>query len=142
MFLVRRAREVMDTDFVLASASTSFDTFLREPGHRGRLRHVVVSEGERIVGVLRVNTALRRGSEALQPSASLREVATRSFTIVRDSDVIVDVMHRLWSRQASMALVVQTLGKPRARDVVGVLTKEHVADSVAHSTRVYPMGAD
>jgi CIC family chloride channel protein len=142
MFLVRRAREVMDTDFVLASAATNFDVFLREPHHRGRLRHVVVSDGDRIVGVLRVNTALRHATVAAQSSARLGDVATRNFTIVRESDVIVDVIHRMWRRQVSMALVVQGLGKPRAPEVLGVITKEHVADSVAHSTSVYPIGAD
>jgi chloride channel protein, CIC family len=141
MFLVRRAREVMDTDFVLAPASTSFDAFLRHPGHQGRLRHVVVSDGDRIVGVLRVNTALRHASAAAQSTVSLRDIATRNFTVVGEGDVVVDVIHRMWRRQASMALVVRGVGKPHAHDIVGVITKEHVADSVAHSTKVYPIGA-
>jgi CIC family chloride channel protein len=142
LFLVRRAREVMETDFVLASESTSFEAFLHEPGHEGRLRHVVVADGGRIVGVLRVNTALRRASEAAQSSVALRDVATRNFTIVRGDDVIVDVIDRMWRKQATMALVVHKLGTPRACDVIGVITKEHVADSVAHSTHVYPIGGD
>lgn len=142
MFLVRRAREVMETDFMLAPASTSFDAFLRQPGHQGRLRHVVVNDGDRIVGVLRVNTALRHASEAAQSTVCLRDIATRNFTVVREDDVVVDVIHRMWRRQASMALVVRGFGKPHTHDVVGVITKEHVADSVAHSTKVYPIGAD
>ncbi len=142
MFLVRRARDVMEKDFVLASAGTAFDAFLREPQHGGRLRHVVVSDNDHIVGVLRVNTALRHATAASQSSARLRDIATRNFTIVRESDVIVDVIQRMWRRDASMALVVRSVGKPRASDVVGVITKEHVADSVAHSTNVYPIGAD
>ena len=142
MFLIRRAREAMDTDFVLASALTSFDAFLREPGHQGRLRHVVVRDGERIVGVLRVNTALRNASAAAQSSVRLGDVAAHNFAIVREDDVIIDVIHRLWRKHASMALVVQGTGEPRAHNVIGVITKEHVADSVAHSTSVYPIGAD
>jgi chloride channel protein, CIC family len=142
LFLIRRAREVMDTDFVLASASTTFDAFLREPGHQGRLRHVVVRDGERIVGVLRVNTALRQASAAAHTSAHLRDLATHNFTVVREDDVIIDVIHRMWRKQASMALVVQGIGKPHVRDVIGVISKEHVADSVALSTNVYPIGAD
>ena len=34
MFLVRRAREVMDTDFAVLPAETSFAAFLRAPDHR------------------------------------------------------------------------------------------------------------
>lgn len=142
MFLVRRASDVMDTDFVLAPASSTFDAFLRRPGHLGRLRHVVVTEGDRILGVLRVNTALRHTSELVQSTVTLREIATRRFTIVRERDVVVNVIHRIWRRQATMALVIRGDVKPSAHAVVGVITKEHVADSVAHSTNVYPIGAD
>ncbi|MGH7087518.1 MAG: chloride channel protein, partial [Stellaceae bacterium] len=37
MFLVRPAREVMDTDVVVAPGSTPFDDFLARPDHRGRI---------------------------------------------------------------------------------------------------------
>jgi CIC family chloride channel protein len=143
MFLVRRAREVMEKDFVLASASTSFESFLREPAHQGRIRHVVVRDGDHIVGVLRVNTALRQATEAARSgSVRLSDLASHHFTVVRENDVIVDVIHRMWRKQATMALVVRSPGKPHAADIAGVITKEHVADSVASSTSVYPAGAD
>jgi chloride channel protein, CIC family len=142
MFLVRRARDVMDTEFVLAPASMSFDMFLHLPEHQGRLRHVVVRDGKRIVGVLRVNTALRHAWHAAQSTVSLRDVATRNFTIVREYDVVVDVIQRMWRRQVMMALVVRATGSAHAHDVLGVITKEHVADSVVQSTKIYPIGAD
>ena len=143
LFLVRRAREVMETDFVLAAATMSFDLFLHDPGHQGRLRHVVVRDGERIVGVLRVNTSLRRATEAGRSgSAQLSELASPNFTVVHEDDGTLDVIHRMWRQHASMALVVRGRGEPQARDVIGVITKEHVADSVALGTNVYPSGAD
>jgi len=37
-----------------------------------------------------------------------------------------------------MAIVVRGRGIPRGDDVVGVITKEHVADSVASSMKIYP----
>ena len=72
MFLVRRAKEVMDTDVVLAPAEMSFDAFLSQPDHDGRMRHIVVTEGNRILGVLRVNTALRHASEGADPASLAR----------------------------------------------------------------------
>jgi len=36
-----------------------------------------------------------------------------------------------------MIVVVRGGGVPRAADVVGVITKEHIADSVAESVRPY-----
>jgi len=42
-------------------------------------------------------------------------------------------------KNAIMAVVVRpSRGLPRASDVAGVITREHVANSVAESIRIYP----
>jgi chloride channel protein, CIC family len=138
MFLVRRAKEVMDTDVLILPADTSFDAFLRLEEHHGRMRHVLVTRGERVVGAVRVNTALRRGLESVDTGITLGDVAPRNFTIVRENDIIYDVIDRMWRRKAVMAVVVRGKRAPRPGDVLGVITKEHVADSVASSIKVYP----
>ncbi len=138
MFLVQRAKEVMDRDIVVAPADMRFDEFLGDPGHAGKMRHLVITRGERILGVLRVNTALRRYPSSGQSEITLGEIASRNFTIVREEDIAFDVIQRLWRRQAVMAVVVRGRGIPRARNIAGVITKEHVADSVAASVKVYP----
>jgi chloride channel protein, CIC family len=138
MFLVRRAKEVMDTEVILAPAEMSFDAFLAQPGHEGRMRHVVVIDGSHILGVLRVNTALRDVSAGSSSTLTMRDIASRNFTIVRENDIVFDVIQRIWRRRAVMALVIQGGGVPRPDDIAGVITKEHIADSVASSVKVYP----
>jgi CIC family chloride channel protein len=39
-----------------------------------------------------------------------------------------------------MTVVVRSDGVPRADDVLGVITKEHIADSVAESIKPYSAG--
>jgi CIC family chloride channel protein len=138
MFLVRRAKEVMDTDILVLPAETSFDAFLRQSEHHGRMRHVLVTRGDRIVGAFRVNTGLRRGLEGVDTGITLGDVAPRNFTLAREDDIVFDVIDRIWRRQAVMAVVVRGSGVPRPADAVGVITKEHVADSVAESIKIYP----
>jgi chloride channel protein, CIC family len=138
MFLVRSARDVMDADIQVLPAQASFDDYLRQPEHAGRLRHVVVTDKGRIYGVIRVNTGLRRGLEGADTGVSLGEVASRNFTVVPEDETAFDVIRRMWRRNAIMAVVVRGRGVPRATDVVGVITKEHVADSVADSIKSYP----
>ncbi len=138
MFLVRRAREVMDPDVVVMPAEASFDDFLRESEQESRLRHVVVTNKGRLYGVIRVNTGLRRGLESARTGVTLGDVATRDFIIVREDEVVFDVIERMWRKHGFMAVVVSGQGVPRAADVVGVITKEHVADSVASSIKIYP----
>ena len=132
MFLVRSAGEVMDPDIEVLPTETSFDDYLRHPEHAGRLRHVVVTANGNIYGVIRVNTGLRRGLEAAHTGVSLGDVASRNFIVVPEEETAFDVIRRMWRRNAIMAVVL------RGGVVAGVITKEHVADSVADSIKAYP----
>jgi CIC family chloride channel protein len=137
MFLVRHAEEVMDRDVMLLPADTDFSAFLRQTPYGG-FRHIVVTKGDRIVGVLRVNTELRRGLESAYSGVLLGDIAQKNFTIARAGDVVFDVVQRMTRRDAPMAIVTKGGGRlPRGKDVVGMISKEHIADSVADSIRPY-----
>jgi chloride channel protein, CIC family len=137
MFLVHQARDVMDRDILLLPTDMSFDAFLRRPDHNGKVRHVVVAQEGRIAGVLRVNTGIRHGLENAYTGVTLDDVASRDFTIAHEEDIMFGVIGRMWHRGAIMVVVVRGNGKPLAADVLGVITKETVADSVALSVRPY-----
>jgi chloride channel protein, CIC family len=141
MFLVRRAKEVMLRDFTVEPAETRLGDFLRRPENQSAMRHVIVARGRRILGVVRINTGLRLGVADAEMSVTLGDVAQKNFTLVRDDDVAFDVISRLWRHNAVMALVVPGAGRPHrphAGDILGVITKEHVADAVAGSIQFYP----
>jgi len=137
MFLVRHAEEVMDRDVMLLPADTDFATFLRQTPYGG-FRHIVVTKRDRIVGALRVNTELRRGLESAYSGVMLGDIAQKNFTIARAGDVVFDVVQRMTRHDAPMAIVTKGGGwLPRGKDVVGMISKEHIADSVADSIRPY-----
>ncbi len=138
MFLVRSAADVMDRNFLLVDENQSFAEFLRMAGGPGGMRHVVVTRGNLIVGVLRVNTSLRQTVSTAGASVPMGALAQRNFTIVRKNAVVFDVIARLWRRRAIMGVVVDGPRRPRRDDVVGVVTKEHIADEVASSVSMYP----
>jgi chloride channel protein, CIC family len=137
MFLVRRAREVVERDVTILPADADFDAFLREHGGERGFRHVVVTRGNHIAGVVRVNTVLRRGVEAAYSGVHLGDVAQRNFTIAREADIMFDVVQRMARRDAAMAVVVKGRGRGRPSEIIGVITKEHIADSVANSIRPF-----
>ena len=138
MFLVRSARDAMEPDFMLVDEATSFDEFLRLSEGATGMRHVVVTRGPLIVGVIRVNTDLRRTVSAAAHDVPMGALARRNFTIVRADAVVFDVIARLSRRRAVMGVVVDGQGRPRADKIIGVITKEHIADEVASSVRMYP----
>lgn len=138
MFLVRHAHEVMDRNVLVLPAESSFDSLLREHETQGRFQHVVVTQKGRLHGVIRVNVGLWRGLEGAHTPMTLGEVASRDYTVVRDDAIAFDVIERMWRKRAFMAIVVKGHGVPHGDDVVGVITKEHVAESVASSMKIYP----
>ncbi|MBE0612889.1 MAG: chloride channel protein [Burkholderiales bacterium] len=138
VFLERRAHELMDSDIAVAPAETDFEEFLLRPEHQSRRLHIVVTHADRIFGVLRINTGLRRGLEHMHSGITLGDVADRKFTIVRANASGITVIRRLARRHAMMAVVVRDRRVPRPGDILGVITKEHVADSVTDSVQIYP----
>lgn len=138
LFLVRSAAEAMERDVLVLDAATPFGVFLSMAKAQGGLRHVVVTRDGAILGALRVNTDLRRAIGAAAADVTLGSLARPRFITVRETDAVFDVIRTMWAQHAVMAIVV---GEPAAADagrVLGVITKEHLADSVARSIRLYP----
>jgi CIC family chloride channel protein len=71
---------------------------------------------------------------------SLGDVADRRFTLAQEDNVMFDVIRRMARRCAAMAVVTKGRGRPRAADVVGVISKEDIADAVADSIKPYGEG--
>ncbi len=137
MFMVHQAADVMIKDILLLPASTDFDAFLRRPDHDGGLKHVVVTEDDRIFGVMRVNTGFRKGLKGAYSGVTLGDVAQKNFVIAHEDDIAFDIIDRMWRTNAAMAVVVKAKAAPLAENVHGIISKEHVADSVAESIRPY-----
>ena len=138
MFLVRHAHEIMDPNILVLPSDANFDTLLPDRQARGRFQHVVVTQQGRLFGVIRVNTDLWRGLASTHTPVTLGQIATREFTVARDEAIAFDVIERMWRKRAFMTIVVKGKGVPHGDDVVGVITKEHVADSVASGMKIYP----
>ncbi|HTT04682.1 MAG TPA: chloride channel protein [Steroidobacteraceae bacterium] len=138
MFLVRSAKDIMDTQVLIVTADESVEKLLSSPNGERHLRHIVVGKDGRIAGVLRINTALRHASAAAQADIRVGEVASRDFIVVGADDIAFDVIEHMWRDNASMAVVVRGPVAPEIPRVLGVITKEHIADAVAASVAVYP----
>jgi CIC family chloride channel protein len=105
-------------------------------GERG-YKHVVVTRGNHIAGVMRVNTGLRHGSEAAYAGVCFGDVAQRNFTLAREADIMFDVVQRMARRDATMAVVTNGDGRWPPLQIVGITTKEHIADSVTESIKPF-----
>jgi CIC family chloride channel protein len=137
MFLIRRAGDVMERNIFVVPAEADLDEFLRTHGSAGGLKHVVVTRGQRIAGVVRINAGLRRGLEAAYSGVTMGDIAQRNFTLARENDIAFDIVQRMGRHDAAMAIVTKAGGKWRPGEIIGVISKEHVADSVVESIRPF-----
>ena len=138
MFLVKRAAEVMDRNLAVLPAETSLDEFLAQEEEAGLTRPVLITREGRIAGLVRVNPGMRRGLAQTETGMTLGDVAGLKYTIVRENTLVFDVIRRIWAKDATMAVVVGGRGAARGEDVLGLIGKEQVADSVAASVQIYP----
>lgn len=136
MFLVRSAGDIMERDVLVLDEATLFSRFLELAAEGGGLRHVVVTRDGTVMGGIRVNTDLRRTLGVAVSEVRLGDLVQPGFTIVRETAVAFDVITTMWNQNASMAIVVSRDGGTER--VIGVVTKEHVADTVARSVQIYP----
>src|SRR5471032_131300 len=137
MFMVRSASSVMETDVLVLDETTLFHDGLTK-SDQPVFRHIVVTREREIVGVLRINTGLRRALSQSIAGITLGALAQTNFIVVGESDVAFHVITRMWKQRAVMAVVVGH-GKGHALPrVLGVIAKEHIADSVASSVKIFP----
>ena len=136
MFLVRGAADIMERDVLVLDQATPFSRFQELSAEGGGLRHVVVTRDGKVIGGIRVNTDLRRTLGVAAGDVPLADLVQPRFTVVRETEVAFDVITTMWNQNAAMAIVVSRDGGTER--VVGVVTKEHVADTVARSVQIYP----
>jgi CIC family chloride channel protein len=137
MFLVQEAGQVMETDALVLDHATPFrEILLRSEGML--FRHAVVTKDDRILGVLRINMGLRRAVSQADSDITVGELAQRNFIVVMQHEIAFRVISRLWKQHAAMAVVVEQDDARIPVRVLGVIAKEHVADSVARSIRIFP----
>jgi CIC family chloride channel protein len=135
LFLVRSAAEVMETNAVVLDESVLFSEFMNQA--TCGLCHVVVTRDGRPVGVIRVNTDLRRAIGTVAQGITVGELSQREFIVVSETDAMYDVISDM-SREQAVAAVVTGSETGYGRDVVrGVITKDYIADAVAGSIEIY-----
>ncbi|SON56952.1 H(+)/Cl(-) exchange transporter ClcA [Hartmannibacter diazotrophicus] len=131
MFLVQPAREAMSTAFTVFPDDMSVQEMLKSLPAEGR-QHVVVSEGGRIAGFIRI------GRIPYQPDRfagqTLADIVTRDFVLAADSSTLNTVMTRMSKRQRTFAVIIKEgPGVPRPEDIVGVIDEPEIAGALVRN---------
>jgi chloride channel protein, CIC family len=138
MFLVRSASDIMERDVLVLDENAAFSDFVRLAEAQGGLRHAVVTRDGAVLGVLLADADVRRAVSSSGDDARLGELVGSNFTIVEETDAAFDVINAFSRLNVAVAIVVGLTRLREPQRVLGVITKEHVADTVATSIELYP----
>jgi chloride channel protein, CIC family len=128
LYLVQQAQDIMERRFILApSGSTLRECIGWEDVDD--LRAVIVEHEGRLVGLIPPRSGLWRES-VNNPHRLVDDFVERRTVVCRDVDLLSLVLARLKRRRAGAAIVFKGARRPRAADVVGVITKRAIADAV------------
>ena len=133
---LRRAGDLMQKNFVSIPARQTAAQFAEVASSEPGITRYLVSDEGRIVGTLTHDAIL----EALQQGRSkvtVGELAGSDHVIVSQSNKFYRVLDRMKASEASVALVASHDKAPTVADILGIITKENVADSIAGSLELF-----
>ena len=128
LYLVQQAQHIMERRFILAKAGST----LREcVGWEDidDLRAIIVENEGRIIGLIPPRSGIWRES-VNNPDRPVEDFVEKRLVVCRDVDLLSLVLARLKRHGAGAAIVFHGPHRPRASDVVGVITKRAIADAV------------
>jgi CIC family chloride channel protein len=131
LYLVKQAQDIMERRFILAPSGTTLKAALGVKD-ADDLPAIIVEKAGRIVGLIPPRSGLWRESIG-NPEMLVDQFAERRLVLCRDVDLLSLVFGRLRRHRSGAAIVFGGAKRPRAADIVGVITKRAVADAVIDS---------
>jgi CIC family chloride channel protein len=131
LYLVKQAQDIMERRFILAKAGTSLKDAISAED-TDDLRAIIVERDGRIVGLIPPRSGLWRESQT-NPNLLVERFVESRMVVCRDVDLLSLVLARLKRHRSGAAIVFSGANRPRARNIVGVITKRAIADTVIDS---------
>jgi chloride channel protein, CIC family len=128
LYLVQQTQQVMERRFILAKAGATLRECM-DWEDVDDLRAIIVEDEGRIIGLIPPRSGIWRES-VNNPNRPVEEFVEKRLVVCRDADLLSLVLARLRRHGAGAAIVFHGAHRPRASDVVGVITKRAIADAV------------
>jgi CIC family chloride channel protein len=128
LYLVKQAQDIMERRFILAKAGTTLKQAI-DREDTDDLRAIIVERQGRIVGLIPPRSGLWLESQG-NPNLLVENFVESRAVICRDVDLLGFVFGRLKRHRSGAAIVFRGADRPRASDIVGVITKRAIADTV------------
>ncbi len=134
IMLVRYVKDVMEKRIVSVPASITIKQFLDEYAEKGAgVLSFIVADGSSIVGIVTMKHVLRQIDKTLK----MGDIASKDFVVAKDKEVVFGVIARMKFKRSPTALVTLTGKCASVSDVIGVITKEEIAEAATSQVELF-----
>jgi CIC family chloride channel protein len=133
---LKRARDAMDSHVMALPASSRLDEFARIAQGEVDVSWFLIEEANRVIGVVAKDAAIG----AVEPSRcalTLGEMADKNYIVVAEETMLLDVIDRMRSHRASVALVTGESEPLSVENVRGLITKACIGDIALESLELF-----
>jgi chloride channel protein, CIC family len=134
-YLVKRTKEIMETQFVAVPGDGTLDDFTRIASQRPDVTCFLVERADDFVGFLTRDSALRPPQDG--KPAPLADYADRRFITVNENTPLVEVLARLRAVDASIAVVTDGAKTRSGRGIRGLITRQQIAAAVIEGAGLF-----
>jgi CIC family chloride channel protein len=133
---LKSARDVMDTQFVAVPALSTPDEFIRIVAEQSSASFFLIKDSNQIIGVI-TKDSLPKVIEQVGKPIKLGDIANKDFVIVEEKTTLSEVIARMQSSKASVALVTHDTGSALVNNVKGLITKQKIADAIVQTMEMF-----
>jgi len=134
---LKRAKDIMETQFRILKASTSLDEFVRKASAQGSVSLFLIEGPDGIIGILDRERAVDCVGEITVDAVSLSEIADKDYAIVSEEATLFYVLERMREEKVSAVLVTETGMCLSCNEVKGVITRHQIADAMMESIELF-----
>jgi len=133
---VRSARDVMETAVVTVSPSIPFERFLESARKMGTATYFLVGDPDEVFGVISKDAALACVA-GTGSGTSLSEITSTDYIVVDEDESFFDVLSAMYRKRVPVALVSTSCVDPDHGIIIGIITREQVANSLESAVELF-----
>jgi CIC family chloride channel protein len=133
---VKHVKDIMQSTITVLPASSTLDALATTVLEHPKQSHFVVHDGDRIVGLVGREAALGALDQS-HVAKTLGQVANTQFVVVPPDAMLADLLGKMYTQGASIAIVAASTQAPSITDIQGIVTEHETADAMIRSVDLF-----
>jgi CIC family chloride channel protein len=131
-----RAGQIMLSEFAAVPASVTLTEFAKIVSEQPSILYFLVEDRQKVVGFLR-NEIARKPLKEADAAVKVGDIAAKDFAVVGQHDVLLDIIYKMHSSKASIAIVTDHSASTAINDVKGLITRQNVSDAMIEAAELF-----